>query len=90
MERRKRGIGPTMGQAGPNAMWYVGKTITVPIVVSANGLTAKSLVQHLKRLSLGGWLKSQIQKAVILDTARIVRRFFRSEDISALRSPNNR
>lgn len=57
------------------AMWDVESTIIVPIVVSANGLIAKSLDQHLKRLSLGGWIKGQIQKAVLLDTARIVRRF---------------
>ncbi|XP_063544493.1 uncharacterized protein LOC134752733 [Cydia strobilella] len=44
-------------------------------IVSANGLIAKSLDQHLERLSLGGWIKGQMQKAVILDTARIVRRF---------------
>ncbi|KAI8429903.1 hypothetical protein MSG28_000381 [Choristoneura fumiferana] len=57
------------------AMWDVDSTIIVPIVVSANGLIAKSLDQHLKRLSLYGWIKGQIQKAVLLDTARIVRRF---------------
>ncbi|XP_061704430.1 uncharacterized protein LOC133515871 [Cydia pomonella] len=57
------------------AMWDVDSTIIVPIVVSANGLIAKSLDQHLERLSLGGWIKGQMQKAVILDTARIVRRF---------------
>ncbi|KAI8424045.1 hypothetical protein MSG28_002675 [Choristoneura fumiferana] len=57
------------------AMWDVDSTIIVPIVVSANGLIAKSLDQHLKRLSLDGWIKGQIQKAVLLDTARIVRRF---------------
>lgn len=57
------------------AMWDVDSTIIVPIVVSANGLIAKSLDQHLKSLSLDGWIKGQIQKAVVLDTARIVRRF---------------
>ncbi|XP_063619204.1 uncharacterized protein LOC134792018 [Cydia splendana] len=57
------------------AMWDVDSTIIVPIVVSVNGLIAKSLDQHLERLSLGGWIKGQMQKAVILDTARIVRRF---------------
>ncbi|KAI8433843.1 hypothetical protein MSG28_015797 [Choristoneura fumiferana] len=57
------------------AMWDVDSTVIVPIVVSANGLIAKSLDQHLKRLSLDGWIKGQIQKAVLLDTARIVRRF---------------
>lgn len=56
-------------------MWPVDSTIVVPIVVSAHGLIAKSLDQHLRRLSLGSWVKGQIQKAVLLDTARIVRRF---------------
>jgi len=57
------------------AMWNVDSTSIVPIVVSANGLIAKSLDQHLERLSLDGWIKGRIQKAVLLDTARIVRRF---------------
>ena len=56
-------------------MWDVDSTIIVPIVVTANGLIAKSLDHHLRRLSLDGWLKGLIQKAVLLDTARIVRRF---------------
>uniref|UniRef100_A0A2A4JL63 Reverse transcriptase zinc-binding domain-containing protein n=1 Tax=Heliothis virescens TaxID=7102 RepID=A0A2A4JL63_HELVI len=57
------------------AMWNVDTAVIVPIVVTANGLIAKSLDQHLMRLSLGGWVKRLIQKAVLLDTARIVRRF---------------
>ena len=34
------------------ATWDVNATIIVPIVVSVNGLIAKSLYQHLKKLSL--------------------------------------
>ncbi|CAH0678041.1 unnamed protein product [Spodoptera exigua] len=60
-------------------MWEVDSAIIVPIVVSANGLIAKSLDQHLRRLSLGGWIKGLIQKVVLLDTARIVRRFLSLE-----------
>ena len=60
-------------------MWDVGTAVIVPIVVSANGLIAKSLDQHLRRLSLGSWIKGMIQKAVLLDTARIVRRFLSQE-----------
>ena len=56
-------------------MWDVDSAIIVPIVVTANGLIAKSLDQHLRRLSLSGWIKGLIQKAVLLETARIVRRF---------------
>ncbi|CAH2253470.1 jg6422 [Pararge aegeria aegeria] len=37
------------------AMWNVESTVIVPIVVSVNGLLAKSFDQHLKKLSLGCW-----------------------------------
>ena len=60
-------------------MWDVNTAVIVPIVVSANGLIAKSLDQHLRRLALGSWIKGLIQKAVLLDTARIVRRFLSQE-----------
>ena len=49
------------------------------IIITANGIIAKSLDQHLRRLSLGGWIKGLIQKAVLLDTALIVRRFLSQE-----------
>ncbi|CAH2207743.1 jg27144 [Pararge aegeria aegeria] len=52
------------------AMWNVESTVIVPIVVSVNCLLTKSFDQHLKKLSLGYWIKGRIQKA------RIVRRFF--------------
>ncbi|CAH2262191.1 jg26821 [Pararge aegeria aegeria] len=54
-------------------------SVIVPIVVSVNGLFAKNFDQHLKKLSLGCWIKGWIQKAVVLETARIVRRFLTLE-----------
>ncbi|CAH2217917.1 jg11424, partial [Pararge aegeria aegeria] len=51
------------------AMWNVESTVIVPTVVSINGLLAKSFDQHLKKLSLGCWIKGRIQKAVVLETA---------------------
>ncbi|XP_075985623.1 uncharacterized protein LOC142982824 [Anticarsia gemmatalis] len=60
-------------------MWDVDSAIIVPIVVSVNGLIAKSLDQHLRRLALGSWVKGLMQKAVLLGTARIVRRFLALE-----------
>ncbi|CAH2242730.1 jg11459 [Pararge aegeria aegeria] len=60
------------------AMWNVESTV-VPIVVSVNGLLAKSFAQHLKKLSLGCWIMGRIQKEVVLETARIVRRFLTLE-----------
>ena len=52
-------------------MWNVDSVIIVPAVVSALGLIAKSLKQ---KPGLG-----LIQKAVLLDPARIVRRFLSLE-----------
>ena len=60
-------------------MWNVDSAIVVPIVVSANGLIPNSLDNHLRRLGLGGWIKGLMQKAVLLETARIVRRFLSLE-----------
>ena len=57
-------------------MWDVDSAIIVPIVVSANGFIAKSFIeQHLKKLLLGSWIKDLIQKAVLLDSARMARKF---------------
>ncbi|CAH2236272.1 jg7036 [Pararge aegeria aegeria] len=44
-----------------------------------NGLLAKSFDQHLKKFSLGVWIKGRIQKAVVLETAHIVRKFLTLE-----------
>ena len=60
-------------------MRNVDSAIIVPIVVSANGLIAKSLKPHLRRFSLGSWIRGLIQKTVLLDTARIVWRFLSLE-----------
>jgi hypothetical protein len=63
-------------------MWNVNSVIVpiiVPIVVTVNCLIAKSFDDHLSKLSLGGWIKGLIEKAVLLDTARIVRRFLSLE-----------
>ncbi|CAH2232371.1 jg15309 [Pararge aegeria aegeria] len=61
------------------AMWNVESTVIVLVIVSVNGLLAKSFDQHLKKLSLGCWIKCRIQKAVVLETARIVWRFLTLE-----------
>ena len=39
-------------------MWNMNSVIIVPIVVSANGLIAKSFDDHLSKLSLGGWSRA--------------------------------
>ncbi|CAH2226644.1 jg22799 [Pararge aegeria aegeria] len=57
-----------------SAMWSVESIVIVPVVVPVNDLVAKSFNQNLKKLSLGCCIKDLIQK-VVLETARIVRRF---------------
>lgn len=57
-------------------MWGVGSTEIIPVVVSTNGLIPTSLRRHLQRLGVrDGPIISRLQKAVLLDNARIVRRF---------------
>lgn len=57
-------------------MWRVASTEIVPIVISVNGLIPKSLSTHLGRLGIcGKSVMATMQKAVLLDNARIVRRF---------------
>ncbi|CAH2227191.1 jg14595 [Pararge aegeria aegeria] len=48
----------------------------IPIVISANGLIPVSVAHHLRRLGFrGNSLAAKMQKVVLLDSARIVRRF---------------
>ena len=70
-------------------MWDVSTAVIVPIVVSANGLIANSLDEHLRKLSLGSWIKGLIQKAVLLDTARIVRKFLSQKPLFRLVPSHN-
>ncbi|CAH2093698.1 unnamed protein product [Euphydryas editha] len=57
-------------------MWGVESTEIIPIVISANGLIPVSLAHHLRQLGIrDGSLAARMQKAVLLDSARIVRRF---------------
>ncbi|CAH2208753.1 jg21921 [Pararge aegeria aegeria] len=56
--------------------WHLESTETIPIVISANGLIPVSLAHYLTRLGFrGSSLAARMQKVVLLDPARIVRRF---------------
>ena len=57
------------------AIWDVNAIIIVPIIILVNGLIAKNLDQHLKRLSLSCWIKNRMKKVVLLETVHIVWRF---------------
>lgn len=57
-------------------MWGVASTEIIPVVLSVNGLIPKTLKTNLRQLGFrGSSLPARMQKAVLLDTARIVRRF---------------
>ena len=58
-----------------NRLWKMEKTVVVPIVLSSTGVIPKQLHQALKVIELPSHLFITLQKAVILDTCHIVRRF---------------
>lgn len=60
-------------------MWKAKRTLIIPIILSATGLTPKSLSSNLKQLNLEKLLP-KIQKSVILDTCHITRRFLGYQD----------
>ncbi|CAH2244279.1 jg7746 [Pararge aegeria aegeria] len=58
------------------AMWHVESAEIIPIVISANGLIPVRLAHHLRRLGFrSNSLAAKMQKVVLLDSTRIVRRF---------------
>lgn len=56
-------------------IWNQNKVIVVPIVISATGITSKKFTNHLTELKIKPYIHTVIQKAVILKTANIVRKF---------------
>jgi hypothetical protein len=56
-------------------MWKLKSVAIVPIVLSTTGIIPKQLHQSLKTLSLAPYIYEILQKAVILNTCRIVRKF---------------
>lgn len=55
-------------------MWHLEDVRIVPVIISATGITPRTLIRSLEELELRRELNS-IQKAVILGTCSIVRRF---------------
>lgn len=55
--------------------WNMKNVQTVPIVISTTGVIPKTLIQNLKLLGLSEHLFKAMQKAVLLATARSVRKF---------------
>lgn len=55
--------------------WRTDNVQTVPIIMSSTGAVPKNLLENVKRLGLGENLYQTMQKAVLLATARSVRKF---------------
>ena len=51
------------------------KVTVVPVVIGALGAIPRDLVKHLKTLGLDKISPSQLQKAVLLGTAHILRKY---------------
>lgn len=56
-------------------MWKANNVCVVPIVLSATGVIPKALLDSIKTLDLPTNIFATLQKAVILGTTRIVRKF---------------
>lgn len=58
-------------------VWKTEKVDIIPIILSATGIIPSDLFQNLEKLHLPRHLFLPMQKAVILETCRIVRKFFK-------------
>ncbi|KAK4883006.1 hypothetical protein RN001_006325 [Aquatica leii] len=62
-------------------VWKQEKITIIPIIMSVTGITTKSFKQHLKTIDLPLYIHTNIQKAVILKTTTIVRKFMQYTDM---------
>lgn len=56
-------------------VWKLNKVTVVPIIISAEGIVSKSFVENLTKLGLPDGLLTPIQKATLLQTCHIIRKF---------------
>lgn len=62
-------------------MWHQNQVRIIPVILSATGIIPKTLHKSLSDLQLPTYLYINLQKAVILDTCSIVRRFLSTSAI---------
>jgi RNA-splicing ligase RtcB len=56
-------------------VWQLSEVVVVPLVMSVNGLVPNEFSGSVERLGLKKWHIQSMQKAVLLGTTRIVRKF---------------
>lgn len=55
--------------------WQMNTVATVPIIIGSTGVIPKNMVKYIRELGLDQHLYRELQKAVLLATARTVRKF---------------
>ena len=60
-------------------IWKMDRVPIVPIVVSTTGVIPKQLITSLQNLNVSKYIYITLQKAAILNTCRIVRKFLQLE-----------
>ncbi|KAL1447199.1 hypothetical protein WDU94_005635 [Cyamophila willieti] len=55
-------------------MWNMNNVDIIPVIISTNGLIHPTLYEHCKKIELPSYILSKIQKSVLLETCRIVRK----------------
>lgn len=61
-------------------IWKQEKVVILPLIISPTGITPKTLKNNLERLSLPSYTHYNIQKAAILKTCNLVRKFLNIEN----------
>ncbi|KAI5731304.1 hypothetical protein M8J77_007883 [Diaphorina citri] len=56
-------------------MWDMTSVEVIPVVMSTNGLIHPSFYTHTKKIDLPQYLVHKIQKSVLLENCRLLRRF---------------
>ncbi|HEY6435395.1 MAG TPA: hypothetical protein VIY47_02315, partial [Ignavibacteriaceae bacterium] len=61
-------------------MWQMNSVEIIPIVISANGLVHQKQFEFINKLNIPKFIINKIQKSVILETCRIVRKILNIND----------
>lgn len=56
-------------------VWKQRRVKIIPLIMSPTGITPNTFVKHLEELKIHNYIHGQIQKAVVLKTCNIVRKF---------------
>ena len=75
MLKRKRERKYTPLAMEVKGLWQQEKVTIIPLLTSVTGVTSKNYTENLQKLGLPKYIHTNVQKAVILKTCSIVRKF---------------